>query len=239
MDFNRLALDLFNSINSFTGNLGLTIIIISVLSRVMLLPFTLSTLRYAKKMQSLKPKLDELKEKYKDDRRKHMEEQTRLMREENLNPLAGCLPIVVQFVMLIFLYQVLSQFLNSGHNTSFFWFDLSKPDVLPLQGLPFGIQLPGLLVASTAITTFINAKMTFPSRVDQPKTTGSNDFSQAMQTQSLYVFPLMTLLFGSIWPSGLALYWTVSTLVDIIQRYFVSGPGGLKDWARASSIARK
>lgn len=231
MDLNQLALTLFNNLNALTGNLGYTIIIIAIASRLIIFPFTLSTLRYAKKMQAIKPRLDELKTKHKDDRKKQMEEQARIMKEENVNPLSGCLPILVQFGLLIFLYHVLTQLINAGHNTQFLWFDLSKADVLPVAGLPFGWQLPGLLVVLTAITTFINAKMSMPAG-PLAKPADPSDFGSAMQTQSLYIFPLLTLFIGTLWPSGLALYWTVGTVVDIVQRYYAVGLGGLADWVK-------
>lgn len=236
MDLNSLALSLFALINSFTGNAGLTIILIAIASRLLLFPLTLSTLRYSKKMQELKPQLDELKIKHKDDRRKHMEEQSRVMKEANVNPFAGCLPAILQIVVLIFLYQILTQFLNQGHNPTFFWLNLSKPDVIASAPLPFGLKIPGVLVIGTALVYFLNAKMTMPP-ASQTSKPAADDFASSMQTQSLYLFPLLTLLFGTFYPSGLALYLLVSTMVDIIQRYYTVGPGGLANWLPVKRVS--
>lgn len=227
-------------LNSFVGSLGLTIIIISVLSRIIFYPLTKSSINQAQKMRDMKPKLDELKNKYSKDKKKLAEVQAKLYKEAGINA-AGCLAPVAQLVIAILLFQVLLRFLNSGIDTTFLIWDLAQPDTYAVASIPFGV--PGILVVTTAVATFIQSKMMqSTSPVQKPKDKNKkqdlSDTLAASQGQLAYMFPVLILFTGTIFPSGLALYWTISTFLAIIQQYQIAGLGGLeplvnKIWKKA------
>ena len=227
---------LLTKFNNLTGNLGVTLIIIGVASRAIFYPVMKSTLRQSQVMRDLKPKLDELKKKHGQDKKRLAEEQAKLYRESGVNP-AGCLAPILQLVIAIILFQVLTKLLTTGVDTSFFIWDLAKPDTYVVPSLPF--KLPGVLVILTALATFVQSKMTLPEPVhvykaDSPKEVKEKEgFAEALsasQGQMVYLFPFLILFTGTLFPSGLALFWTVSTILGIIQQYQIAGWGGLKPW---------
>lgn len=231
--------------NLLFHNLGLTIIFIGVLSKVILWPLTNANLRHTKKMQEIKPHLDQLKAKHGTDRQKLSEAQMKLFKEQGINPAAGCLPLIVQIVLLLFLYQVVSQLIHRGLNTYFLGFDLAKPDVFHIPGVTFG--LPGIIVLLAAVTSLIQAKMMLPqpvkvNREDKPKEKEQKeDMAEAMagvQGQMVFLSPLLIAYAGTTFPAGLALYWVVTTTLAIVQQYLTSGLGGLSGWLKKLKLIK-
>ena len=226
--------DGFSQLNNLVGNLGVTIILIAVVSRVIFYPLTKSSVKQAQKMREMKPQLDQLKKKYGSDRKKMAEVQAKLYKESGVNA-AGCLAPLVQLIIAIILFQVLLRFLNSGVDTSFLIWNLAEPNTYEVSNLPF--KLPGILVAMTAVATFIQSKMMQPA-VSEPTTKikkKSHDLSDALassQGQLVYMFPVIILFTGTIFPAGLALFWTVSTFIAIVQQYQIAGLGGLEPWVK-------
>ncbi len=232
--------------NLFGHNLGWAIIALTGALRIILVPLTSTSLKSAQKMQGLAPELEKLKAQHKDDKQALAQAQLALYKQHGINPAAGCLPQLVQIVILIALFNAFNLILRtsgdslsklnqvlyqsqkfaagSSINTSFLYFDLAKPDVLRLPSLP--IPIPGILVILSAITQFISAKMMMPAakkaRLAAEKTPeGGDDMAAAMQTQMLYMFPLMTLVIGISFPSGLALYWFVFSLFSMIHQFYL------------------
>jgi YidC/Oxa1 family membrane protein insertase len=215
--------------------MGLAIIALTVIIRTILVPVTLPATKAQKKMMELKPHLDELKVKHGTDKAKIQEEQVRLYKEHGVNPLAGCLPYIVQIYILIELYNVLNSYLGPAAtiagqavHTSFLWLNLAKSDQLYIFPLLAGI------------TQFILSKMMMPEKSptiqknDTPKEkVEKQDFAEAMQEvqgQIVYLMPVMTAIISLQFPSGLALYWVVGNIYSIVQQYFVTGLGGLKSF---------
>jgi len=202
-------------------NLGLAIIMVTVLIRVALLPLILPSLRSAKKMQDLQPQMANLKRRFAHDRKKHTQEQLRLYKQHGINPAAGCLPNLVQILFLIALYQVFFSTLSSGFNKEFLIWDLTKKDstlILPILA---------------GISQLILSKMMLPkNRTPVKGQGGMEEAVYSMQSQMLYLFPIMTVVIGWQFPSGLVLYWSVTTIFSIIQQYGVTGVGGLESWLR-------
>lgn len=196
-------------------NLGLAIIALTGLLRLALFPLTLPSLQAAKRQQEIRPELENLKKKFKGDRAGLSRAQMELFRQKGINPLAGCLPQVLQLVLLIALYQVLLTNLNGGLNTHFLFWDLAKKD-------PFFV-LPVLAAA----TQFVLSKMMLPQVSEEHAAAHAalkkkEDFATAFQRQNLYLFPLLTLLFGLQFSSGLMLYWLISTLLQIPQQWLAT-----------------
>jgi YidC/Oxa1 family membrane protein insertase len=214
--------------NILFQNIGLAIIALTLSIRTLLLPFTIPAIRTQKKMVEIKPHLDKIKAEHKDDKLKQQQEQLKVMQEHGVNPAAGCLPMILQIVILISLYHVFIEYLGgdaqingSAVQTSFLYLDLSKPDHLFI--------LPVL----AGITQFILGAMMTPAQPipvqsdDKPKEVEQKeDFAatlQAVQGQMLYMAPFMTAIVSLTFPSGLALYWTTANIFSIIQQYFTVG----------------
>lgn len=253
--FNPL-LNLIIGLYKLTGDLGWSIALMTVGLRLAMTPLVLPSLKSGKKMQELAPELEKLKEKHKGDKQALITAQSQLYKEHGLNPAAGCLPQIVQILVLIALFNVFNTVLKDDgssvvnnlnprlysvnklpedfhFSTNFFWLDLTKPDVFRVQGVPF--PLPGLFLLLSAALQFLSSKMIMPAVKKQEalakKTPGQTDDIMAQtQEQMLYMFPLMTVVFGFQFPSGLVLYWLVFSLISMIQQYFATGWGGLTNW---------
>lgn len=222
----------------------------------MLYPLTTSQLKASKKMQALTPHLNKLKEKHKHDAKQLQAATMQLYKEHGVNPAAGCLPVLIQLPIIWALYAVLQQVVGkhsatvvSEINKVLYIKSLSLHHVWDQHffGLPLGDTPSHLLTTigplillfpiATAVFQFVQSKMMFPStRITQNETKNTkeekkqDDFSSALQTQSLYVFPLMIGFFSYTFPIGLSLYWNTFTIFGIIQQYHIQGLGGLQEW---------
>lgn len=239
------------------GALGFAIILLTVLIRLLVWPFMQTQLKSARKMAELKPQLDELKIKHKGDKQGLASAQMALYKEHGVNPAGGCIPALIQIPIIIALYQTILAFFNpSGldninkvlyikdwHFTStpsldFFGLNLaSKPSDFGKIGL-FLLLIPVI----TAVLQLIQSKMMAPEKAlkeyptDSPKEKGekkdTEDSMAMMQSQMMYMMPLMVGYFAFQFPIGLALYWNTFTILGIVQQYKISGWGGFKDWIK-------
>lgn len=214
---------------NITHNFGLAIISLTLITRSLLVPLTLPSLKSAKKMRQIQPEIAKLKNKHKNDKLKLQKAQMELFKKHGVNPAAGCLPQIVQIIVLIAMYRVFINFLNNGVingeaiNTRFLWLDLKHPD-------PFYV-LPVLAAGSQLLLSFMMRPATEHHHL---KTEGKKqkkqeeDMASALQSQMLYMMPLMTFVIALRFPSGLALYWVATTIFSLIQQAKISGLGGLK-----------
>lgn len=197
-------------IYGFVNNYGWSIVIFTIFVKLLLLPLTLKQTQSMKKMQALNPKIKELQKKYAKDKQKLNEKTMELYKKENANPASGCFPLLIQFPVLIALFQVLRKpevyvftpeaYANAIKN--FLWLpNLSQPD-------PYYI-LPVLAAA----TTYYQTKMTNTQNAQNPT-----------QNTMTIVMPLMIGWFALKFPSGLALYWVLSNIFQIVQQYYVMKP---------------
>lgn len=177
-------------------NYGVAIILLTVLVKILLNPINRKSLESMKGMQAIQPRLKELREKYGNDKQKLNQEMMQLFKNNKINPMGGCLPMVLQIPIYIALYKVLWSSVELYH-APFFWFykDLSAPD-------PY-LVTPILL----GITMFIQTKMTPTASVDP------------MQQKMMLMMPLMFCLFMVFLPMGLGLYILVNTLMTILQQW--------------------
>ncbi|HLE49104.1 MAG TPA: YidC/Oxa1 family membrane protein insertase [Patescibacteria group bacterium] len=232
--------------------MGLAIILFSLFLRVVLNPLTKPYMESMKKIKDVAPALEKLKKKYKGDKMKLAQAQADLYKSKGVNPSAGCLPYLLQIVILIAFFNVFSKTLypnvdtlqafnkylyeplkfSAGTvlNTGFLYLDVKTPDTFNLGFLPFAIPGPILILA--ALTQFVSAKISQPyvkeeERIAKKTESGADDMQVAMQKSMIYTFPLMTILIGYRFPSGLALYWLVFSLTQTYQQYKSSGWGGL------------
>jgi len=203
--FAKLLLSAMNWLHDVTGlGYGWTIVVITILLRIIFWPFTAASMRSAKKMQALGPEVKALKEKYKDDPQKFTQKQMELWKKNKVNPMSGCLPMLVQMpVFFGFLAMIRCAIeLRGAH---FLWVsDLTKPDtILMIPGLNFPFNLLPLLMVGT---------MVWQAHL-QPPSPGMDE----SQMKMMRYMPLMFLVFLYNYSSGMALYMTVSTLAGAVQ----------------------
>lgn len=195
--------------NHLWGQYGLSILVVTLIIRFLILPLTLKQYRSSKRMQDLQPELKKIKEKYKDDAKKQQEETMKLFQSNGVNPLAGCLPLIVQMPILIALYQAIMRNDQIREHT-FLWLNLGAPDKIYI--------LP-LLAAGT---TFLQQKV-MSSQMTNP------------QMQSLmFIFPVMIFVMSMNFAAALPLYWIYSNMFTVVQSYFMYGGGKKKMEAKGS-----
>lgn len=223
-----------------TGDLGLAIIALTLLIRFLLVPLSLKSLKSQKKMQDLKPEIDKLKKIHGKDKVKMQQAQMELYKKYNINPLGGCLPYLVQIILLILLYRVMLQFIAQTEmngvaiHTAFLWMDLSKPDPLHILPVLAGISqfILSLMIAPGAEVPDLvpNDSKKKEVQKENEKEEDFADMAAGMQKQMLFFMPIMTGFIALRYPSGLALYWVVTTIFSVVQQYFISGLGGITSY---------
>lgn len=230
--------------------LGFSIIVLTVIIRFILYPFTSQQIRSAHKMQKVSPHLAAIKEKHKGDTKAQQAATMQLYKEHGINPMAGCLPLLIQLPIIWSLYNVLTHVVNTNAQTLAAinkvlyatWLHVNASDWnvlffgVPLSTTPAKLVLQNplfiLIPLVTGVFQFILSKMMLPHPDDVPPKTDKKkeDFQSAFQTQSLFIFPVMIAFFSYNLPLGLSLYWNTFTLFGIIQQYWVVGPGGAHHW---------
>lgn len=187
-----------------SGNYGVAIILLTLVVKVVLMPFNISQMRASRKMQEVAPKVKELQKKYKSDPQRLNQETMALYKEHGVNPIVGCLPILLQLPILLALFRALQAPIYTD-TPMFLGLNLSLPN--PETGaLALGVAY-WILPALAAVTTYLQTLVTMPP---------SDDPSQKMM---LYFMPLLIGWFSLQFSSGLSLYWVVSNVFSIIQGY--------------------
>ena len=197
-----------NAIYSVVGNYGIAIIIVTILMRIIVFPLTLKQEKSMKKMRELQPELEKIKEKYKDDPQEYQRKTAELYRESGVNPLGGCLPILIQMPIFVALYWAFSGNAIPA-DAKFLWFTLKQPDRLFMMG-KFAFNLLPIL----------NVGVTYIQQKIMTSATGGQENAQQMQTM-MYMLPLMMLFIFYNMPSGVTLYYLVSGALSLVQQYFI------------------
>jgi YidC/Oxa1 family membrane protein insertase len=189
---------LLKSIHSFVGNWGWSIVILTILIKLTFYPLNAKAGRSMAQMKVLAPKMEKLKQLYGEDRQKLNQAMMELYRTEKINPLGGCLPIVVQIPVFIALYWVLLASIELRHAPWIGWIqDLSAPD-------PYFI-LPVVYAISMYVTTKLNPQPADP-----------------VQARIMLMMPIMFSVFFLFFPAGLVLYWVVQNLLSIVQQWHIN-----------------
>jgi YidC/Oxa1 family membrane protein insertase len=211
-DFIALPLlHLLKFLDGFTRNYGVAIILLTVGIKVLFIPLTQRSFRSMREMQKLQPQMAKIRERFKDDSEQMNKEIMELYRRHKVNPLGGCLPMVLQIPVFIGLYQALLNSVELRHAPFMLWInDLSAPDRLGSLQLPF-VQHPGIPVLTLLMggSMFVQQWMT-PSAGDPT------------QQRAMMIMPLMFTFMFVNFPSGLALYWLVNNLLTIAQQYYMN-----------------
>jgi YidC/Oxa1 family membrane protein insertase len=243
-------------LDKLTGNIAVAIVLMTIIIRIILIPIFRRQTVSMKRTQMMAPEVKEIQRRFKGDRLKQQEAQRQLYAERGINPAAGCLPAVLQIFLLIPMYQVFSQGLQNfnpqqmlqvfgftildlhcaaapvvnaaGHvlnpclDPVAFGINWGVPEVILGQpgGMLSGLSLLALI---SALLQLIQSRMTLPPH--DPAM--ADDTNYKVQRQMAYIFPFISLLYGSFLPAGLFLYWITSTIFSIIQQYLIIGWGGM------------
>lgn len=226
--FINILLTIYNVVGQ---NFGLAIILFTILIRIVTWPLNAQQMKGAKAMQDLQNDKDwqAIQKKYAKDKEKLASEQMRVYREKGINPFGSCLPTIIQFPIIIALYQsiiralgatpldllklsrsIIFPFLNVSDliplHSKFLWMNLGQPESVVIFG--FGIPTLAIIVAAT---TYVQSKLTLPP------STNPNDQSAAMGQSMALTMPLMLGWFALTFPSGLAVYFITSNVLGIVQ----------------------
>ena len=193
-------LDLLRFIYGLVGNYGVAIIILTIIVRLVLFPLTYKGMKSMKRMQQLTPRMKKLQEKYKNNKEKLNKEMMDLYRKNKVNPLGGCLPLLLQIPVFFALYSSLSSAVELRHAPFIFWIsDLSQPDGLGITPLLMGVSM------------YIQQKMT-------PQTA----MMDSTQAKIMQMLPFIFTVFSFTFPSGLTLYWVTSNVLSIAQQQIIN-----------------
>ncbi len=206
-------------------DLGLVILAVTILTRVILYPLTAASIKAQKNLQDLQPKLDAIKKEFKDDKQKQAQATMDLYKNNKINPFTSCLPMLVQLPLLLALFWVMQDGLASKNIAQNLYPFVRNPGTLNIMSFGLlNLAVPNVVLAILAgIAQFFQAKML--SRKTPPKEAGAGakdeDMAAVMNKQMLYVMPVMTALIGFRLPAGLSLYWFFSTVLMVLQQWYV------------------
>ncbi len=207
---------LLHKLSDLLGNVGLSILALTVLIRILLFPLANKSFKSMSKMKILTPKMTEIRERYKTDKLKMQQEIMALYKSEKVNPLSGCLPILIQIPIFFALYKVLFVTLETRHAPFYGWVkDLSAPDpttIFNLFGL-FNFIPPSFLMIGAwpllmALTMYLQQKLN-PAPPDP------------LQAKIMSFLPLMFLFLFATFPAGLVIYWTWNNILSIGQQWII------------------
>jgi YidC/Oxa1 family membrane protein insertase len=206
---------------------GISIILITLLIRMILIPLYKKQIASQQKMQELQPKIKELQERTKNDKEQQTRQLMELYKENKTNPFSGCLPLIVQFIFLIAIYQVLIKISGNGLSVDAdqLYSFVSNPEKINQLFISLvDLTKPSVVIAFlAAVAQYFQTKMLIEQqpRIEKRVASDKPDFSQIMSKQMLYLGPLMTLFIGIKFPAGLSLYWLVGTLFMLIQQVLI------------------
>jgi YidC/Oxa1 family membrane protein insertase len=243
-------------LDKVTGNIAIAIILMTIIIRIVLIPVFRRQTVSTRRTQMLAPEVKEIQRRFKGDRLKQQEAQRQLYAERGINPASGCLPAILQIFLLIPMYSVFSsglQNFNPQAMLDIFGFRIVNLacDPAPLVdaaghvlnpcldprafgvnwGVPeviigtTGSMLSGLslLAVISSLFQLVQSRMTLPAH--DPAM--ADDPQYKIQRQMAYIFPFISLIYGSFLPAGLFLYWITSTIFSIVQQYLIIGWGGM------------
>ena len=205
---------IMNFIYDYIPNYGVAIIILTILSKILLWPLGNKSYKSMAAMKKIQPLMAEIKEKYKDDKKKMNEEMMGLYKTYKVNPLGGCLPMVVQIPVFFALYRMLYEAIELRHAPFFGWItDLSAPDRLfrfdfhvPFMQPPYGIPVLTIIMGATM---FIQQKMSPPA-------------GDPTQAKMMMMMPIVFTVIFINFSSGLVLYWLVNNIISVAQQYYIT-----------------
>jgi YidC/Oxa1 family membrane protein insertase len=209
--------------NIVPGNdLGVAIILLTIIVKLLLYPLSRKAIESQKGLQEIQPEVEEIKEKYKDNREELGRATLELYKRKKINPFSSCLPLLIQLPFLFAIFRVFQNNFANGSLDLVYSF-ISKPE--HISTLSFGFfelssihNLPLSFLAG--ISLYFQTKMMMDRKPvpTKPAKPGAEDMMSMMNKQMLYVMPIFTAFISYSFPAGLALYWFVTTLLTIVQQ---------------------
>lgn len=206
-------------------DLGIAILLLTVVIKLVLLPLSKQSIKSQKALQEIQPKIDEIKKKYKDNKEEMARATMTLYKENKVNPLSSCLPLLIQLPFLFAVFQVFRDFGTNGKALDNIYSFIARPENISSIGL-FGLldlSKPNVILAILAgAAQFWQAKMMMTKR-PETKTPGAKDedMMAVMNKQMIYLMPAMTVIIGMSLPGGLSLYWLTTTVLTGLQQLYV------------------
>ncbi len=203
---------------NFIPDIGVVIILLTVVIRLILLPSFHKSLKSQAAMTALQPKMNELREKHKDDKQAQAKAMMDLYKEHKVSPFSSCLPMLVQLPILISLYFVFTKALT-GNLEGLYAF-VHRPEHLSPMFLGFmDLSKPSHILAILAgLSQFWQSKLMTPTT----QGTTQDSTQKIMSAQMTYMLPVVSVVIAWNFPAGLPLYWVVSTLFGIGQQYYIN-----------------
>lgn len=204
-------------------DIGLAIIVMTVIIKLILLPLSKQSIKSQKSLQTLQPKIDELKKKYADNKEEQGRAMMQLYKQEKVNPFSSCLPLLIQLPFFWAVFRVFSDGL-SGKSLDLVYSFISRPEFInPVSLGLIDLSKPNVVLAVlSGVAQFWQAKMMTTKR---PEVRGNGakdeDMMAIMNKQMLYFMPILTVVIGVTFPGGLALYWLVTTLLTALQQLYL------------------
>ena len=242
-------------LDQLTGDIGIAIIIMTLIVRAALIPLFRRQIVSMKRTQLLQPELKELQKRLKGDRARYSQAQMELYKERGVSPASGCLPMLLQLPLLLIIYQVISQGLTNPDPTAMLTvFGIQVVDVQCVNGLgtpdydPYkpcidttvawlgnmDVSKPQVLftlplIGGFSVLAFVSAGLQLiQSRMTMPPSDPAyQDQNSKMQRQLVLFLPLISILYGGFLPAGLFIYWIVTTIFGIAQQYLIVGWGAM------------
>ncbi len=203
--------------NTIPGHdVGLVIILVTIIIRLLLSPFMHKSLKGQQAMNALQPKLNEVREKHKDNKEAQAKAMMDLYKEHKINPLSSCLPLLIQLPILIALYQVFNKALHG--NLTGLYHSVFNPGTID----PTFFNLVDLSKPNIVFAILAGAAQFWQSKMMLPKVANQDATAKMMAMQTTYVLPVISVVVALRLPAGLPLYWLITTLFAVAQQYYIA-----------------
>ncbi len=218
--FNLLVF-LYNAIPG--SDFGVAIIVLTLMVRIVFWPFSIKAVSSQKKLSELQPRIKEIQDKFKHNKTVQAQAIMELYKKENINPMSGCLPLIVQIPVLLALYKALADGFDPAKLSNLYSF-VANPQIInniSLGFLDLAVKSPMLAIIAGA-AQFIQSKISVGFQTAVSKNAQSMGSSASMMNkQMLYFFPFMIIIIGWNLPAGLILYWIVTTAFSILEQLYI------------------
>ncbi len=201
---------------NYIPDIGIVIILLTVLVRLVLMPSFHKSLKHQKALSALQPKMNEIKEKYKDDKEQQAKAMMELYKIHKVNPVSSCLPLLLQLPILIALYRVFIKSLAGDKLEGIYHF-ISTPESIN----PMFLGFLNLADKNIVLAVIAGLLQYYQAKISLPKTANEDPTAKVMTYQMLYFLPAVTIILGFQFPAGLTLYWIVTTLFGIGQQHYI------------------
>jgi len=212
-------------------DVGIAIVALTLIVRIALYPINSKSIESQRKLQKIQPQIKKIQKRYKDDKEKQAKALMKFYQENKINPFSGCLPLLIQFPILIALYHVFINGFKDESLSSLYSFVYNPGHIDPISLGFMNLSETNMYLALIAgIAQYFQTKMLMKAKNENERKKKNNedekedktqDFAQSMTKQMAYIMPIVTVVFAMSFPSGLALYWIATTVFAIVQQHLI------------------